>query len=82
MKNAVLWHVTLYGSCENRHFGETYSFHHQSEKDQHASFFHPANEGYTLLRNVSSCKSRMVLHPRRRHSSNVNYIFFGYEELT
>jgi hypothetical protein len=32
MKKAVIWDVTLCGSCKNRRFGGTYHFHHQGDK--------------------------------------------------
>jgi hypothetical protein len=31
MKNGVFWDVTTFGSCKNRSFGGTYSFHHQGD---------------------------------------------------
>jgi hypothetical protein len=35
-KNAVLWDVTQFGSCENRRFGGTYRLHHQGDKNRRA----------------------------------------------
>jgi hypothetical protein len=34
MKYAVLWNVTLYGSCKNRHFRGTQHVHHQGDKNR------------------------------------------------
>jgi hypothetical protein len=36
MKNAILWDVTLCGSCKNQRFGGMYCLHHQGEKNQQA----------------------------------------------
>jgi hypothetical protein len=34
MKNAVLWDVTLCGSCKNRHFGGRYHLHRHGDKNE------------------------------------------------
>jgi hypothetical protein len=39
MKNAVLWNVTLCGSCKNLRFGGTYRLHHQCGKNQQLMLF-------------------------------------------
>jgi hypothetical protein len=32
MKSSVFWDVTPCGSCKSRHFGRTYSLHHNGDK--------------------------------------------------
>jgi hypothetical protein len=65
MKYGVFWDVTPSGSCKNRRFGGTYSFHHQSYKNRRASnnvavtsssyladSCHPDDRSNTFLRNI------------------------------
>jgi hypothetical protein len=49
MKNAVLWDVTLCGSCEDQRFGEMYSLHHRGD-NQPAS--NNVNSNKQFLRSV------------------------------
>jgi hypothetical protein len=68
MKNGVFWEVTSCGSCKNRKVYEELS----------ASVIRVTDDGGAkLLRNVGYCKKHMALHPRRRHSSQIEVCGFS-----
>jgi hypothetical protein len=80
MKNCVFWDVTPCGSCENRRFGGTCRFRNQGDKigELGATLAATSNRrtlrrntdgSDRFLRNIGSCKSHTVSHPRRRRSS-------------
>jgi hypothetical protein len=50
----------LCGSCKNRHFGGTYRFHYQGDKNRELDSCHPDDGGATFFRNVGSYKSHTV----------------------
>jgi hypothetical protein len=79
MKNAVFWDLAPCRSCElNRRFGGTYRLHLQCRKIPGSSlqgFFYHEDGGDRFHRNVGSIhKLYMAPHPRRRHSSGIEYI--------
>jgi hypothetical protein len=79
MKNAIIWVVTLCGSCKNRRFGGTYRHHHQRVRNKVRLLIAinvvPSSPILvTLMEEIRSSKtldlkSRTASFPIRRHSS-------------
>jgi hypothetical protein len=75
LKTAVVWNVKPCGSCNNRHFGETYRFHHQDDK----------NPRTRKMLAVTSSQTRCdipedgILHSHRRQTvkSYVPFVVFS-----